>query len=243
MTMRADAVEFRGFTRRFGDRTVVDSLTFSVGQGRIVGLLGPNGAGKSTAMRGLVGLLRPTAGTATIFGRTFAELRDPARIVGVHMDGLGFETGITGRRHLEILAIAAGMARERVDQLLDLVGLEGEGRKRVKNYSTGMRQRLGLASALIGDPDLLILDEPANGLDPEGIRWLRSFLRAEADAGRTILVSSHQLGELEHVVDDVAIMKRALLYFGPLDALTGSGDQTLEDGYFDLVSSVEGASR
>ncbi|MBG9885154.1 hypothetical protein ABE10_00845, partial [Bacillus toyonensis] len=172
------AVEFIDFSRDFGGRRVVDSLTFSVRRGRIMGLLGPNGAGKSTAMRGLVGLLRPTSGSATVFGRRFRDLPDPARTVGVHMDGLGFEAGITGRRHLEILAVATGMPKGRADELLDLVGLEGEGRKRVKNYSTGMRQRLGLASALIGDPDLLVLDEPANGLDPEGVRWLRALLRS-----------------------------------------------------------------
>ncbi|WP_258060747.1 ABC transporter ATP-binding protein [Rathayibacter rathayi] len=241
--MEKIAVEFNDFSREFGGRKAVDSLSFAVEEGRIVGLLGPNGAGKSTAMRGLVGLLRPTSGAATIFGRAFSELPDPARTVGVHMDGLGFEAGITGQRHLEILAIAAGMPKGRAGELLELVGLDGEGRKRVKNYSTGMRQRLGLASALVGEPDLLILDEPANGLDPEGIRWLRSFLRSQADAGRTILVSSHQLGELEHVVDDVAVMKRSLLYYGPLAALTRSGDQSLEDGYFDLVSTPVEVSR
>ena len=231
------AVEFLDFSRDFGGRRVVDSLTFSVGRGRIMGLLGPNGAGKSTAMRGLVGLLRPTSGSATVFGRRFRDLPDPARTVGVHMDGLGFEAGITGRRHLEILAIASGMPKTRADELLDLVGLEGDGRRRVKNYSTGMRQRLGLASALIGDPELLVLDEPANGLDPEGIRWLRSLLRAQADQGRTILVSSHQLGELEHVVDDVAVVRRSLLHVGPLESLTRPG-RSLEDGYFALVDAA-----
>ncbi|OQJ58620.1 ABC transporter ATP-binding protein [Clavibacter michiganensis] len=243
MTMRKTAVEFDGFSKELGGRRVVDSLDFAVEEGRVVGLLGPNGAGKSTAMRGLVGLLRPSAGSATVFGRPFAELADPARTVGVHMDGLGFEAGITGRRHLEILATAAGMPRERATEALELVGLAEQGRKRVKAYSTGMRQRLGLASALIGEPDLLVLDEPANGLDPEGLRWLRSFLRAQADAGRTILVSSHQLSELEHVVDDVVVMKRSLLYHGPLAALTRSGDQSLEDAYFDLVSASEGVAR
>ncbi len=233
--MSTDAVAFHGFTRVFGGRKVVDDLTLSCERGRILGLLGPNGAGKSTAMRGLVGLLRPTSGTATVFGRRFADLRDPARTVGVHMDGLGFETGISGRRHLQILSIAAGMPKNRPDQLLELVGLEHEGRKRVKHYSTGMRQRLGLAAALVGDPELLVLDEPANGLDPEGIHWLRRFLRREGDSGRTILVSSHQLGELQQIVDDIAVMKRSLLYFGSLDGLTGSGAHTLEDRYLELV--------
>ncbi|WP_350351508.1 ATP-binding cassette domain-containing protein [Microbacterium sp. A8/3-1] len=233
--MSAEAVAFHRFTKAFGGRKAVDDLTLSCERGKILGMLGPNGAGKSTAMRGLVGLLRPTSGTATVFGRHFAELRDPARTVGVHMDGLGFEAGISGRRHLQILSIAAGMPKSRPDQLLEIVGLEQEGRKRVKHYSTGMRQRLGLAAALVGDPELLVLDEPANGLDPEGIHWLRRFLRKERDAGRTIVVSSHQLGELEQIVDDIAVIKRSLLYVGSLDGLTGSGAHTLEDRYLELV--------
>lgn len=233
--MCTEAVAFHGFTKVFGGRKVVDDLTLSCAPGRILGLLGPNGAGKSTAMRGLVGLLRPTSGTAAIFGHRFADLRDPARIVGVHMDGLGFEAGISGHRHLQILSVAAGMPKTRPDELLELVGLENEGRKRVKHYSTGMRQRLGLAAALVGDPELLVLDEPANGLDPEGIHWLRRFLRNERNSGRTILVSSHQLGELEQIVDDIAVMKRSLLYFGSLDGLTGSGAHTLEERYLELV--------
>lgn len=241
--MNTDAVAFNNFTRAFGGRKAVADLTFSFERGRIVGLLGPNGAGKSTAMRGLVGLLRPSSGSAEVFGKRFAELKDPARTVGVHMDGLGFETGITGRRHLEILSIAAGMPKSRPDELLDLVGLEDEGNKRVKRYSTGMRQRLGLAAALVGDPELLVLDEPANGLDPEGIRWLRRFLRNEGDSGRSILVSSHQLGELEQIVDDIAVLKKSLLYFGSLDGLTGSGEHTLEDRYLDLVAGANGAGR
>lgn len=241
--MHTDAVAFKNFTRAYGGRRAVDDLTFSFERGRIVGLLGPNGAGKSTAMRGLVGLLRPTSGTAEVFGKRFADLRDPARSVGVHMDGLGFEAGITGRRHLEILSIAAGMPKDRPDELLELVGLEGEGRKHVKRYSTGMKQRLGLAAALVGDPELLVLDEPANGLDPEGIRWLRGFLRNEGNKGRSILVSSHQLGELEQIVDDIAVLKKKLLYFGSLDGLTASGEHTLEDRYLDLVANVEGGSR
>jgi len=236
-------VTFTGFSRDFGGRTAVDDLTLAIPKGRIVGLLGPNGAGKSTAMRGLVGLLRPTRGTATVFGRRFVDLPDPARTVGVHLDGLGFEAGITGVRHLRILSIAAGMPADRPEQLLELVGLEGEGHKRVGKYSTGMRQRLGLAAALVGDPELLVLDEPANGLDPEGIRWLRRLLRSEGDAGRTILVSSHQLGELEHIADDIAVLKRSLLYFGSLDGLTSSGAHTLEDRYLALVDGAEGSAR
>ncbi|NQX11064.1 ATP-binding cassette domain-containing protein [Microbacteriaceae bacterium VKM Ac-2855] len=234
------ALEFTHFTKTFGDRTVVDDLSFCVQRGTVVGLLGPNGAGKSTALRGLVGLLRPDSGEARIGGRRFGELRDPARVVGVHLDGLGFENGITGRRHLAIVCRAVGVPRDRIDELLHRVGLDDAGRNRVRGYSTGMRQRLGLATALAGDPEILVLDEPANGLDPEGIRWLRRLIRDEADRGRTVLVSSHQLAELEHTVDEVVVMRRRLLFHGRLDSITRSGDQTLEDGYFDLVDREVG---
>ncbi len=241
--MYPDAIAFDGFTKHYRRHPAVSDLTLSCTPGRILGLLGPNGAGKSTAMRGLVGLLHPTSGTATIFGRRFTELSDPARVVGVHLDGLGFEAGITGHRHLRILSIATGMPRGRADELLDLVGLSDAGHRRVSQYSTGMKQRLGLAAALVGDPEVLVLDEPANGLDPEGIRWLRRFLRAQRDLGRTILVSSHQLGELEQTVDDIAVLKRSLLYAGPLDGLTGGEAHTLEERYLALVAAVEDGAR
>lgn len=234
------AIEFSHFTKAFGKRLAVDDLSFSVPQGTVVGLLGPNGAGKSTALRGLVGLLHGDSGQARIGGRSFGELSDPARVVGVHLDGLGFENGITGRRHLAIVCLAVGVSLERVDELLDTVGLADSGQAPVRGYSTGMRQRLGLATALAGDPEILVLDEPANGLDPEGIRWLRQLIRAEADRGRTVLVSSHQLAELEHTVDEVVVMRRRLLFHGPLDQLTRSGEQSLEDGYFALVDQAAG---
>lgn len=234
------AIEFSHFTKAFGKRLAVDDLSFSVAQGTVVGLLGPNGAGKSTALRGLVGLLQGDSGQARIGGRAFSELSDPAQVVGVHLDGLGFENGITGRRHLAIVCRAVGVSLERVDELLDTVGLADSGGARVRGYSTGMRQRLGLATALAGDPEILVLDEPANGLDPEGIRWLRQLIRAEADRGRTVLVSSHQLAELEHTVDEVVVMRRRLLFHGPLDQLTRSGEQSLEDGYFTLVGQAAG---
>lgn len=235
-------VAFDRFRKSYRGEDVVRDLTFSVTAGSVVGLLGPNGAGKSTAMRGLVGLLRPTAGEARLFGERFAALPDPARRVGVHMDGLGFETGVTARRHLDIYRLAAGMSRRRVDEVLEQVDLTAHAGRRVKNLSTGMRQRLGLATALIGEPELLVLDEPANGLDPSGVRWLRGFLRTFAAGGGTVLISSHQLAELEQTVDEVVVMRRSMLFHGPLESLTSGGADSLETGYFGLIDGSEGGS-
>lgn len=229
-------IEFDGFTKRYGDLVAVRDLSFEVHAGRVVGLLGPNGAGKSTSLRGLLGLLRPTSGHAAVFGLPYDRLEKPAQLVGVHMDGLGFETGITARRHLEICAVAAGVSRDRVDEVLEEVGLTDAARRRLGRYSTGMKQRLGLATALIGDPGLLVLDEPANGLDPEGIRWLRHFLRAFADRGGTVLLSSHQLAELAQTVDEVVVINQHTLFAGTLSELTADGQASLEDRYFDLVA-------
>ncbi|WP_435746684.1 ABC transporter ATP-binding protein [Microbacterium sp. PMB16] len=235
-------VSFEGFSKSYGGDAVVRDLSFTVESGSVVGLLGPNGAGKSTAMRGLVGLLRPTSGSATVFGEPFAALPAPAQRVGVHMDGLGFETGITARRHLDIYRLAAGVPRSRVDAVLEQVDLAAHAGKRVHRFSTGMRQRLGLATALLGEPELLVLDEPANGLDPSGIRWLRGFIRAFAARGGTVLVSSHQLAELEQTVDEVVVMRRTMLFHGPLASLTSGGAATLEEGYFQLIDGAEGGS-
>ncbi|SDS17435.1 ABC-2 type transport system ATP-binding protein [Microbacterium paraoxydans] len=238
MNMNQHAIEVRGLTKRFGRRTAVEDLSFAVPRGAIVGLLGPNGAGKSTTLRAIVGLVRPTSGEAVIDGAPFGTLDNPAAHVGVHMDGFGFEPGISGRRHLEICRLAAGMPRDRVDEVLDEVGLAADARRRVKTYSTGMAQRLGLAAALIGAPRTLILDEPANGLDPDGIRWLRRFLRGFAERGGTVLVSSHQLSELEQVVDEVVVIKRRALFAGRLDDLVTGGADSLESRYFDLVEGA-----
>lgn len=231
------SIEFRDIHRTFGGIPAVDRLSFTVESGRILGLLGPNGAGKSTALRMLVGLLRPDSGDALIDGQPWRALPEPARVIGVHMDGLGFDTTLTARRHLEIDAVALGLPRTRADAVLDLVGLGDEGGKRIRAFSTGMRQRLGLATALLGEPRALVLDEPANGLDPEGIRWLREFLRAQAAAGTTVLVSSHQLAEVEHVADDIVIMRRRRLYAGTLSELTGSGARPLEVAYLAALRS------
>ncbi|MBO9625497.1 MAG: ATP-binding cassette domain-containing protein [Microbacterium sp.] len=236
-------VSFQNFGKSYGGDAVVRDLSFAAQAGVVVGLLGPNGAGKSTAMRGLVGLLHPTSGSATVFGAAYGSLRDPARRVGVHMDGLGFETGITAARHLDIYRLAAGMPKGRVEEVLDQVDLSGQAGKRVKQFSTGMRQRLGLATALIGDPELLVLDEPANGLDPSGIRWLRGFLRDFAARGGTVLISSHQLAELEQTVDQVVVMRRRMLFHGPLGDLTSGGTASLEEAYFGLIDGAEGDSR
>lgn len=237
--MNVHAIEARGLTKRYGHRVAVDDLSFAVPRGSVVGLLGPNGAGKSTTLRAIVGLLKPTEGGSLIDGAPFSALDNPASHVGVHMDDFGFELGITARRHLEISRLAAGVPRGRVDEVLEEVGLASDAGRRVKTFSTGMAQRLGLATALIGAPRTLILDEPANGLDPDGIRWLRGFIRDFAGRGGSVLVSSHQLAELEQVVDEIVVIKQRALFCGPLtDLLTGEAD-SLESKYFDLL---EGAS-
>lgn len=239
MQMNDNAIEVRGLTKRYGDRVAVEDLSFAVPYGSIVGLLGPNGAGKSTTLRALVGLVTPTGGDSLIDGTPFSALDNPAAHVGVQMDGFGFEGGITARRHLEICRLAPGAPRGRSDELLEEVGLAADARRRVKTFSTGMAQRLGLAAALIGAPRTLILDEPANGLDPDGIRWLRRFLRAYAERGGTVLIASHQLAELEQVVDEVVVIKRRALFAGRLQDLVSDDADSLESKYFDLV---EGAS-
>ncbi len=236
--MNDQAIEVRALTKRYGNRTAVEELSFAVPRGSIVVLLGPNGAGKSTTLRSIVGLLAPTSGDSLIDGAPFTALDNPAFHVGVHMDGFGFELGITARRHLEISRLAAGASSGRVDEVLEMVGLAPDARRRVKTYSTGMAQRLGLAAALIGSPRTLILDEPANGLDPDGIRWLRRFLRGFAESGGTVLIASHQLAELEQVVDEVVVIKRRALYAGRLGDLVTSDRDSLESKYFDLVEGA-----
>jgi ABC-2 type transport system ATP-binding protein len=204
-------IEVESLSKRFGSTLAVDDLTFSVEPGKITGFLGPNGAGKSTTMRAILGLVRPTSGTTTVFGKRYAELDDPARRVGTLLETFDAHPGRSGRNHLRVLALAAGIPRSRVDEVLGLVDLREAGKRRVKGYSLGMRQRLGLAAALLGDPEVLVLDEPANGLDPHGMRWLREFLRSLAGEGRTILISSHVLAEVAQTVDEVVIIHRGKL--------------------------------
>ena len=204
-------IEVQGLTKRFGSTLAVDDLTFSVEPGRITGFLGPNGAGKSTTMRVILGLVRPTAGSTAVLGLPYPQLENPVRRVGVLLETFDAHPGRTGRNHLRVLALAGGIPRSRVDEVLAMVDMSTAARRRVKGYSLGMRQRLGLAAALLGDPEVLVLDEPANGLDPQGIRWLRDFLRSLAAEGRTILVSSHVLSEVAQTVDDVVIIHRGSL--------------------------------
>ncbi len=194
-------------TRKYGAFTAVDDVTFEARAGRVTGFLGPNGAGKSTTMRVMVGLTPPTTGSALIAGRRFVDLPNPGREVGVLLDASAQHAGRTGREILTIAQETMGLPRTRVDEMLDVVSLTGtEAGRRVRNYSLGMRQRLGIATALIGDPDVLVLDEPANGLDPAGIRWMRDLLRGYADRGGTVLLSSHLLHEIEVIADDIVVI-------------------------------------
>jgi ABC-2 type transport system ATP-binding protein len=214
-----------GLTKRYGAVTAVEDLSFEVRPGAVTGFLGPNGAGKTTTLRMVLGLARPTAGRATILGKPFAELPGTARSVGANLEICGMHPGRSGRNHLRALAIFAGLPASRVDEVLDLVEMRQAANRRAGGYSTGMRQRLGLAATLLGDPDVLVLDEPANGLDPQGIRWLRDFLRGVASEGRTVLISSHVLSEVEQTVDDVIVIHRGrLVKNGPIASLlTGEG--------------------
>lgn len=202
------AIEIDHVTKRYGRNVVVDDLSFTVRPGRVTGFLGPNGAGKSTTMKILLDLASADRGTATIGGSRYRELRDPARTVGVVLEPNAFHPGRSGRNHLRILADAAGLPVARVDEMLALVGLASAADRRVGAYSLGMRQRLGLAAALLGDPPVLVLDEPGNGLDPQGIRELRELLRSRAAGGDTVFVSSHLLAEVEHLADDVIVLNQ-----------------------------------
>ncbi|MBI1376279.1 MAG: ATP-binding cassette domain-containing protein [Frankiales bacterium] len=218
-----EPIEVSGLTKRFGSVLAVDDLTFSVAPGRVTGFLGPNGAGKTTTLRCLLGLVTPTSGQATIGGRRYDHIPAPVRTVGSALEATGFHPGRSARNHLRILARAGGVEERRADETLALVGLEDSASRAVGGFSLGMRQRLQLAAALLGDPGVLVLDEPANGLDPEGIAWLRAFLRHLAGQGRTILVSSHVLSEVEQTVDDVVIIARGrLVRQCPLTELTES---------------------
>jgi ABC-2 type transport system ATP-binding protein len=230
-------VSVRGLTKRYGSKLAVEDLTFALEAGTITGFLGPNGAGKSTTMRLLLGLAQPTAGEALLFGRRYADLEHPARRVGAVLESGDFDPGRSGRNHLRALALAIGAETSRVDELLELVGLRTAAGQRVRTYSLGMRQRLGLAGALLGDPELLLLDEPANGLDPEGIHWLRGFLRHFADEGRTVLISSHVLAEVAQTVEAVVIINRGRLVATLGRDELGDGERSLEDRYLELTAA------
>ncbi|MCA9844111.1 MAG: ABC transporter ATP-binding protein [Dehalococcoidia bacterium] len=205
-------IEIEHLTKRYGRRAVVDDLTFTVQPGRVTGFLGPNGSGKSTTMKILLGLASATEGKATIGGQFYRDLRDPAGTVGVLIEQDSFHPGRSGRDHLQILSDVAGVGAARVSEILSLVGLKGDdARRHVGTYSLGMRQRLSLAAALLCDPPVLVLDEPGNGLDPQGVRTLRNLLRARAANGDTVLVSSHALAEAEHLVDDLVVIDQGRL--------------------------------
>ena len=217
-----------GLTKHYKEVRAVDGLSFEVEPGRVTGFLGPNGAGKTTTLRMILNLVRPTAGTATIGGVRYADLPDPVGTVGAVLEASAAHKGRTARNHLRILCRAAGLPDRRADEVLDIVGLSTAASRKFKGYSLGMKQRLGIAAALIGDPRVLILDEPANGLDPEGIRWMRQLLQSLAAEGRTVLVSSHLLSEMEILAEDVVIVAAGrLVTQGPvrkvIASLGGSG--------------------
>jgi ABC-2 type transport system ATP-binding protein len=222
----AAPIVVEGLTKRFGAVKAVDDLSFSVRPGAVTGFLGPNGAGKTTALKMIVGLARPTAGRALINGSPVASMAADAGMLGVYIEPCGAHPGRSARDHLRSLAAMAGLPRSRVDEVLALVGLEQPAGRRVGTYSTGMRQRLGVGSAVLGDPQILVLDEPLNGLDPQGIRWLRTFLRERAASGKTVLLSSHVLSEAAQTVDDIVVIhKGRLVRQGSIDELAqlGSG--------------------
>ena len=222
------AIEVRGLTKRFGSVVAVQDVSFTVVPGRVTGFLGPNGAGKTTTLRMLLGLVNATSGAATIDGVAYRDLPTPTRRVGAVLEATSFHPARRARNHLKMIALAAGIEFSRIDEVLDLVGLAGDARRRVGGFSTGMRQRLELAGALLGDPGVLILDEPSNGLDPQGIAWLREFLRHLAREGRTVLVSSHLLAEMAQTVDDVVILSQGVLRAqGPLSSLVAQSRSSM----------------
>ncbi|SDK20683.1 ABC transporter ATP-binding protein [Streptomyces indicus] len=205
------SIEVTALTKEYGSTRAVDGLTFTVEPGKVTGFLGPNGAGKSTTMRLVLGLDRPTSGTATVGGRVYASLADPLREVGALLDAQNAHASRTGRNHLRALAVSNGLAPGRVDEVLEETGLTSAAGRRIKTYSLGMRQRLGIAAALLGDPPVIMLDEPSNGLDPEGIIWIRELLRRLAREGRTVLVSSHLMNETASFADHLVVLGRGRL--------------------------------
>ncbi|MEV4005563.1 ATP-binding cassette domain-containing protein [Actinomadura sp. NPDC049753] len=234
-TKATPAIRVEGLSKRYGRRTVVDDLTFTVRPGAVTGFFGPNGAGKTTALKAVVGLARPSAGTVSVLGAPVASTAPDARRIGVHIEPCGAHPGRTARAHLRALALSAGLPRHRVGEVLEVAELTRAAGRRVGSFSLGMRQRLGLAAALLGDPEILVLDEPANGLDPQGIRWLRRMLRDRAAEGGTVLLSSHMLAEAAQTVDDVVVIDRGrLVHEGPISEV-----ESLEDVFLELTGGVE----
>ncbi|WUH95294.1 ATP-binding cassette domain-containing protein [Streptomyces sp. NBC_00433] len=234
-----DPVTVRGLTKRYRSTTAVDDVSFTLAAGTVTGFLGPNGAGKSTTLRILLGLATPTSGTALVFGRPYAQLTSPTETVGAVLESNDFHPARSGRTHLRTLALAAGIGWDQVDDVLARVELTAAATRPVGGYSLGMRQRLGLAAALLGEPRLLVLDEPINGLDPAGVRWLRTVLRDFAADGGTVLVSSHVLAEVGQSVDRVLIIAGGrLLADAPVEEIAGAEGRTLEDAYLRLTEGV-----
>jgi ABC-2 type transport system ATP-binding protein len=229
-------IELRGLTKAFGPRAAVTDLSFTVPEGQVTGFLGPNGSGKTTTLRMTLGLVAPTAGRALIGGVPYASLAEPRRSVGALLEATGFHPGRRARDHLRVLAAADGIPDARVDEVLGQAGLAGDARRRVRQFSLGMRQRLGIAAALLGDPPVLLLDEPANGLDPAGAAWLRGLLRGLAREGRTVLVASHVLSEVAQTAHHVVIVSSGRLCFaGPLREI-GATNAALESAFLSLTS-------
>jgi ABC-2 type transport system ATP-binding protein len=234
------ALEARGLTKRYGRSLAVDGLSFTVSPGTVTAFLGPNGAGKTTTLRMLLGLVRPSAGSGLLLGRPYADLSQPALAVGALLDTEQFHPGRSGRNHLLTVTAAAGVPDRRVDDVLRLVDLGAAGDKRVGTYSLGMRQRLGIAAALLGEPELLVLDEPGNGLDPAGMRWLRGLLRGFAARGGTVFVSSHQLAEVAQLADEAVVVNAGrLVTHRRVAELTSGGD--LEETFLELTSDKGGS--
>lgn len=245
----ANRIIIDGLTKTFGGVTAVNDLSFTVEPGTVTGFLGPNGAGKTTTLRMLLGLISPDAGEATFGGHHYRSLPTPARMVGVALEAMGFHPARTGRNHLRVYCTISGYPLERADEVLDLVGLADAGRRRVRGYSLGMRQRLALAAALLGDPAVLILDEPGNGLDPEGIVWMRKLLRDFAAQGRTVLVSSHVLSEIQQLSDHVVIINQGrLVHHGPFvdladhDTLAVSVRTPAPEDLLTALATLDGAT-
>jgi ABC-2 type transport system ATP-binding protein len=237
-------ITIEGLTKKYGDTVAVDDVSFTAAPGRVTGFLGPNGAGKSTTMRILVGLTRATSGTAVISGRRLVDLANPGTQVGVLLDASAQHAGRSGREILTLAQRVMGLPRTRIDEMLDLVSLTpAEAGRWVGNYSLGMRQRLGIATALIGDPEILILDEPANGLDPAGIRWMRDLLRGYADRGGTVLLSSHLLHEIEVIADDLVMIGqgRIVAQGTKADLLTSAGTVARAQDSAALAAAIERA--
>lgn len=231
-------ISFESLTKKYGKHIAVENFSANIYAGKITGFLGPNGAGKSSALRCLVGLSAPTSGNAKIFGKPYRELDHPLNRVGTVLDNRGFHPALTGRQNLKIIAASADIKNSRIDQVLDLVELTASQNIRMKKYSLGMKQRLALAGAILGEPEILILDEPANGLDPAGIAWLRKFLKEMAQRGKTILVSSHQLAEMQNTVDQVLIINKGKLTAqGTIAEVIGQ--DTLENAFLKLTSEQQ----